>query len=114
MTGPDRVSLAHTLNAGVLSLVLGAMVVAAALLDAGSTVVRRHYESESWAYERCEDSPQAGCIAQKLAKSDLEAVRTQLLFGLTGAIIGTGGILWLRHSRPARRHVVELSGDGSG
>ena len=73
MSDPRSSSLAHTLDVGVLLLVLGALLAGAMLLEVTWTVGRWQMEGQS-----------------------LKAVKLQLLVALGGAAMFTAGVIVLR------------------
>jgi hypothetical protein len=112
----SEASLSHTLDWGVLLLVVGALLTGAMLLEASSTVVRRQMEDQSWAEGRCAHSNhRETCISGELAKSNLEAVRSQLLLAFMAAVLVAAGVIVLRRELQRRSgHAMESSVDGSG
>jgi hypothetical protein len=92
MSDPRSSSLSHTLDVGVLLLVLGALLTGAMLLEVTWTVGRWQMEGQS-----------------------LEALKPQLLLALGGAGMFTAGVIVLRCRRsdfrlPAWNH----RGHGTG
>jgi len=107
---------------GVLLIVVGAVVVGVALLDASWNVGRRQMENQSWAESRCEGLVPPGlgdskeresCLKRELGKSDLEAVQPQLHMALIGGIVIAAGVAVFSSTRRRRRNRSMESVDGS-
>lgn len=115
-------SPSHTLDVGVLLLVLGALLAGAMLLEVAGTLVRRQLEPLSLAESRCEglvppgladSAERSACVRNELSKSDLEAVGPELGLALTGALsaFGGGALLFRRRVRDPQGSWV---GEGPG
>jgi hypothetical protein len=114
VSDPRRRSLGHTLDLGVLLVVVGALFAGAMLVEAAETLVRRQYEPESWASGRCENSAEFdSCHSRELAKTEIGALVPSLRQALIGALMIAGGIVLLGRRPSVRGRRVESSEDGS-